>query len=83
MSRKNQSGQATIEAVLIATLLIGLSSFTMRQLRSRDILSRLVERPWTYVSGMIENGIWAPPQIGQINHPNHLDRHASPQGDPQ
>ena len=81
MMIKNQKGQATIEAILIATILLSSSLFIMNQLRQRQVLSKLVQRPWAYIGGMIENGVWDLPERGVQVHPNHLDRHATPQGD--
>lgn len=76
-----QKGQASIEAILIATVLLSAGLAINQRVGQRQFLSRLVERPWTYISGMIENGIWETPERGRSIHPNHLDRHASPQGD--
>jgi len=81
VKRNGNSGQATIEAILIATVLLGSGLAISNQLRQRQVLSRLVEQPWAYISGMIENGVWDLPDRGAINHPNHFSRHASPRGD--
>ena len=81
MGKKNEKGQATIEAILIATILLTTSLAMTSQLRQRRILSRLVGQPWSFISGLIENGVWDTPERGAINHPNHLERHATPQGD--
>lgn len=80
VSKKN-AGQITIEAVLILTIFVSLMYTVSRVMQDGQILSKLVERPWGYVSGMIENSIWAPPAAGKTNHPNQISRHGSPQGD--
>ncbi len=77
----NRSGQLTVEAVLILTIFASIMFAGSRALKENNILSSLVERPWTYVAGMIENGIWSPPEQGKGLHPNHITRHGSPQGD--
>ena len=81
MFKNSEKGQATIEAILIVTVLLTTSLAVMNQIRQRQILPSLVEKPWAYISGMIENGVWAPPERGAVNHPNHLQRHATPRGD--
>ncbi|MCJ8275282.1 MAG: hypothetical protein MJK18_00435 [Bdellovibrionales bacterium] len=78
---KNQKGQMTIEAVLIATLLLSTLTVASRIIKDQGYLSSLVEGPWQHLSGMIQNGVWAPPQQGTALHPNNLDRHGSPVGD--
>jgi hypothetical protein len=79
---RNQSGQLTVEAVLILAIFFSVMVAGSRALRDNNVLSSLVERPWAYVAGMIENGIWAPPAQGISRHPNHIGRHGSPEGDP-
>jgi hypothetical protein len=78
----HQSGQLTVEAVLILTIVASVMFAGSRALRDNNILSSLVENPWSYVAGMIENGIWSPPERGRSQHPNHITRHGSPQGTP-
>ena len=77
---KKQSGQITIEAVLILTLLVSTVFAGTRLIQDQQMLSKLVEKPWQYLAGMIENGYWAPVQAGKAKHPNQLSRHGSPQG---
>lgn len=78
---RNQSGQITIEAVLIVTLLLGTTMATTRIIQDQGFLASLVERPWQHLAGMMENGVWGPPEQGRALHPNHIQRHGSPQGD--
>ena len=78
---KNQAGQITVEAVLIVTLLLGTTMATTRLIKERGYLASIVETPWEYLSGMMENGVWTPPELGKASHPNHIQRHGSPQGD--
>ena len=77
---KNQKGQMTLEAVLIVTFLVTLTVFISNQIQSRQFLQSLVERPWTFLQGMIENGVWAPTQESKQLHPNDLLGHGSPRG---
>lgn len=78
---RNQRGQIVVESVLIIALLLSLTIFITQQIQSRGFLQNLVEKPWTYLQGMIENGIWAPTAVGKTLHPNDLLRHGSPRGD--
>jgi|GEM_PF-942450 len=76
-----QKGQATIEAVLIMTALMAVLTLTVNLIREKNVLAELVERPWSMLGGMIENGVWEPRETGAARHPNHFSRHASPLGD--
>lgn len=78
---KNQSGQLTVEAVLIITIFASIMYGASQSIRDNNILGSLVEQPWAHIAGMIENGIWGPPERGRGIHPNHISRHGSPQGD--
>ena len=80
MTLKNK-GQLTVEAVLILAMLVALITVGTRALRDNQILADIVESPWNHVAGMIENGVWGPPEQGRSRHPNHITRHGSPQGD--
>ena len=78
---KNQKGQMTIEAVLILALMVSIIFAVTNGIKNKKYLTQLVEKPWTYVAGMIENAYWAPVRDGKGKHPNHIGRHASPVGD--
>ena len=77
----NQKGQMTMEAILIITVLFGVVTLSVNLIRQQNVLARVVEQPWGLLGGMIENGVWTARQQGQVQHPNHLSRHASPEGD--
>lgn len=79
MSRR--SGQITVEAVLVLAILMSAVFAVSNTIKSGQYLSKLVERPWSHMAGMIENGIWMPAAAGKSKHPNHITRHGSPQGD--
>lgn len=79
--RNHQSGQITVEAVLIVTLLFSTVFAGTRLIRDQQLLSRLVQGPWQHLAGMIENGYWGSAEIGRAKHPNHASRHGSPEGD--
>lgn len=81
MKISNESGQLTVEAVLILAIFVSVTVAGTRTLRDNQILAQLVQSPWSYIAGMIENSQWAPPQQGQRRHPHHIHRHGTPQGD--
>lgn len=76
-----QKGQITVEAVLVLAILVSTVIAGTRLLRDERVLSRMVEGPWLYMAGMIENAYWSPVEVGQAKHPNHASRHGSPEGD--
>jgi hypothetical protein len=43
---RSQSGQLTIEAILIMTILTSLSIYTSRFIKSNGLVADLVEGPW-------------------------------------
>ena len=79
--RKN-TGQATIEAVLILVVLLGVSALVAREFRSNEFFVNLVSGPWKKLDGMIQNGVWAEAKNSYGMHPNHMERHASIRGEP-
>ncbi len=78
----NNKGQLTVEAVLLVTIFASIMFAGSRAMKENNILSSLVENPWRYIAGMIENGVWMPPEQGRGTHPNHIGRHGSPRGTP-
>lgn len=79
---KGQKGQMTIEAVLILTLMVSLIFAITRGIKEKQFFTKLVEKPWSYMAGMIENAYWAPVDRGRGKHPNHYGRRGSPDPDP-
>lgn len=77
---KNRKGQMTVEAVLILTIMVALAISVKGLLQKNQILSTLVDKPWSYLTGMIENGVWMPRDQARLKHPNLLSRHGSPTG---
>lgn len=78
---KNQRGQLTVEAVLILAIVMSTVYAGTKVMRDEAFLAKMVERPWSFLAGMIENGVWMPAESGRSLHPNHLSRHGSPRGD--
>ena len=78
MSNRNQSGQMTVEMVLITVALFGIVQLVSNTFNGEQYVRELVQSPWTRsISGMIENGVWGSPRETRAFHPNNKRRHAS------
>lgn len=73
---RGQSGQLTVEAILILALLTSVTIAASREFRGRRILQTATAGPWSFVRGMIQNGIWDPSPRNP-KHPNSVSRHAT------
>lgn len=81
---RSQSGQVTVELVLISVVLLGLALFVQKQLfKDGEFLANLVEKPWMSIAGLIENGSLGTPDRTRILHPGHGARHLSVKGVPE
>ncbi len=68
---KKQSGQASVEAVLLLALLISLGVVLTNQFESNQIISNLVSGPWRSIDGMIRHGSWQPAGQAIQSHPHN------------
>ncbi len=66
-------GQMAVEAVLILTLLLGVSVMVSNYFKSEELLIRFIQNPWGKVSGLIQNGQFLPPEDSLHLHPNNRD----------
>ena len=71
---KNEQGQASVEFILIASVLVTISITIYSELRSRNVLPNLVNGPSDYLTGMVENGVWEPVNQGRNKHPGYAKR---------
>jgi hypothetical protein len=76
MTRSN-SGQGTVEMVLLTATLVIVASLIFKTMRSQGFVTQLVDGPWSIMSGMIENGVWGSSEKTRNVHPNYLRRHIS------
>lgn len=76
---RNRNGQMTVEAVLLLTIMVGFFTIVHRRISEKQLLSQIVSGPWSYIQGMIENGVWVPAASGKTMHPNVFGRRASPE----
>lgn len=77
-----EKGQMTIEMILIMIILTSVAITFTKAARDNAYLASMVEGPWVYLQGMIEDGVWAKAGGSKSSHPNLVDRHASHRGDP-
>lgn len=77
-----QGGQAVTEAVMILVLLMGFTFVVANYFKSQEVLKTLIQGPFQHLAGMMQNGVWAPPEVGAAKHPSSHDRHITVQGDP-
>ncbi len=75
----NNRGQMTVEAVLLLVIFVAVFTFTHKEISKRKWLNQIVAGPWSYMAGMIENGVWMPAEGSKTYHPNVFGRRASPE----
>ncbi|MGE0526804.1 MAG: hypothetical protein AB7G93_19660 [Bdellovibrionales bacterium] len=76
-----QGGQMITEAVLILVLLFGFTFIVATYFRNEEVVRRLIQGPWQNLAGLLQNGVWAPPQAGAVHHPSGHYRHIVIQGE--
>lgn len=79
---KNQKGQMFVESILLMIVFTSITITAYRQIRTQNLLGNMVQGPWTYVQGMVENGVWEPAAASRGFHPNQLSRALSSLGTP-
>ncbi len=77
----NQTGQMTIEMLLIAIMLLSFVLAVSKVFQEKNLLASVVEGPQAYIKGMAENGVWKAGKAANGEHPNLHHRHISLQGD--
>ena len=83
MKGTSQSGQITVEMVLILFVFVGMTQFVISEFDRFKPLVKFVGEPWKVVSGMMEFGIWKNPgDISIDKHPSHWNRMYGMQGEP-
>lgn len=70
-----QSGQMIVEAVLIIVMLMAFTMMVANYFKKNELLKQLISGPWQNLAGMLQNGVWAPPAVGAVIHPNAHTRH--------
>jgi hypothetical protein len=72
---RNQGGQQIVEAILIIVILMGTTMIAASYFKNQEVIKKLISGPWQNLAGMIQNGVWLPPQQSNISHPNGHGRH--------
>ena len=67
---KNQSGQTTLEAILLMVVFVVMFALIKSQLQNSEAAAELVSKPWAYLSGMIETGVWVEAKKAKGYSPN-------------
>ena len=73
--KKNQRGQATVEAILIIVILLAVSISISNAFSQNNFFASLIEGPWDYVDGMIRDGVWKKSSVSHTLNPNARVRH--------
>ncbi len=68
--KKSQTGQITIEAVLVLTLFASAIVFITREMRQAEWARSIAVGPWAMIAGMSESGVWAPRDKAIKYHPS-------------
>ena len=74
--KNSESGQFTLEAVLLLSILVGGMIMLYNKINSDGWAKQMVEGPWKPVKGMIEDGEWSAGG-SKDEHSNLLKRHGS------
>lgn len=71
---KNESGQMTLEMVLVAIMFISGALFVGNYMNQAKFMQAFTQGPWELLQGMTQSGVWAPPVRARENHPNMFKR---------
>ncbi len=77
--KKNERGQATVEAVLLITIFLAVSLTISKSFSTNDFFASIIEGPWDYVDGMVRDGVWMKSTSSHAFNPNARSRHSSKQ----
>ncbi|HMN68264.1 MAG TPA: hypothetical protein PKC28_06960 [Bdellovibrionales bacterium] len=76
-----QGGQMITEAILIMVMTLGFTMLVANFFKSEEMFRKLLTGPWASLSGMLQNGVWAPAGTGAAAHPNSHGRHIAIEGE--
>jgi hypothetical protein len=69
----------TIEAVLLMVMALAFAKVATGAIKEQELMRDMVSGPWSYLQGMIQNGVWSANNAGSDVHPNVYGRRASPE----
>lgn len=79
--KRSQGGQMIVEAVLIITVLLGVTMLTVKYFKDNELIKGLIHGPWLSMAGMLQNGVWGPPDVTNRSHPTGHFRHIIVEGE--
>jgi hypothetical protein len=74
-SLRSQGGQMITEAILLLVALMAVTFAVANYFKNEEVLRQIITGPWQNIAGMLQNGVWAPPAVGALAHPNGHGRH--------
>lgn len=77
----NRKGQAVVESILILILFFALTTLIAAGFKQNELFTQMASAPWQNLSGMLQNGVWAPPANSVFVHPSQHERHISSKGE--
>ncbi len=77
----NQSGQLVVEAILLMVAMFSFVLVIANTFKKENFFAQIISAPWQNMSGMIQNGVWAPPGSSMALHPSQHARHRVLRGD--
>ena len=78
---KKKGGGATVEMVLILTILTGTAYMVLRGFETHKPIHHFVAGPWKALANMMESGSWTTDGTeAKKNHPNHFERMFTEEG---
>ena len=78
---KRQTGQMTLEMILLMVVILSLAISATKYIQDNEIMASFIGGPWKVVQGMIEDGVWVKQGPSKAQHPNLVVRHLTPEGD--
>jgi hypothetical protein len=78
---RDQGGQMIVETILILALFLAVGTFVAGQFKQNELFAQMVSAPWRNLAGLLQNGVWRPPEAGMQDHPAMHRRHVSMEGD--
>ena len=70
---KSQRGQLVVEAVLLMSVLLGITMLVSSFFQKSQLAQKLTFEPWSQLTNMIECGSWSSCQTAGV-HPSTVDR---------
>ncbi len=73
----SQAGQMTVEATLMLVIVLAVATAISNVVSGQHLLANLAQGPQNFLSGMVQDGVWAPIQTSSGQNPGLRYRHAT------